>query len=51
MRDDSVGVVFHGHAHHGALQGKTAAGIPVYNASLPLLRRVRPEQPFALVEL
>ena len=46
-----VGAVFHGHAHHGALEGRTARGIPVYNASLPLLRRMRPAQPFALVEL
>ncbi|MGH2351722.1 MAG: metallophosphoesterase family protein [Chloroflexota bacterium] len=47
----AVGAVFHGHAHHGTLQGKTATGIPVYNASLPLLRRVRPDQPYALFEL
>ncbi len=31
--------VFHGHAHHGALEGRTKGGIPVYNVSLPLLRR------------
>jgi Icc-related predicted phosphoesterase len=32
-------VVFHGHAHHGSLQGKTPGGIPVYNAAQPLLRQ------------
>ncbi|HZU83121.1 MAG TPA: metallophosphoesterase [Polyangiaceae bacterium] len=33
-----VDVVFHGHAHHGTPEGKTANGIPVYNVALPLLR-------------
>lgn len=33
-----VTAVFHGHAHKGALEGKTTKGIPVYNVSLPLLR-------------
>lgn len=32
-------VVFHGHAHTGAAEGRTPTGIPVYNVSLPLLRR------------
>ena len=32
-------LVFHGHAHSGAFFGKTPAGVPVYNVSLPLLRR------------
>ena len=30
-------VVFHGHAHHGTLEGTTPKGIPVYNVSLPVL--------------
>lgn len=30
-------VVFHGHAHHGSLEGATPGGIPVYNVSMPLL--------------
>jgi Icc-related predicted phosphoesterase len=33
-----VDVVFHGHAHTGRLEGKTPAGIPVYNVALPLLQ-------------
>jgi len=32
-------VVFHGHAHTGAAEGRTPTGIPVYNVALPLLRR------------
>jgi uncharacterized protein len=37
---DTLGadVVFHGHAHHGALAADTPAGIPVYNVSMPLLQ-------------
>jgi len=30
-------VVFHGHAHHGTLEAKTPAGIPVFNVALPIL--------------
>lgn len=30
-------VVFHGHAHHGSLEGRTPGGIPVFNVSRPLL--------------
>jgi len=44
-------VVFHGHAHRGQLEGATAAGVPVYNVALPLLRRRFPEQPFRIVEV
>ena len=32
-----VDVVFHGHAHHGQPEGRTSAGAPVFNVSLPLL--------------
>jgi uncharacterized protein len=34
-----VTAVFHGHAHHGTPRGQTRRGIPVYNCSLPLLKR------------
>jgi Icc-related predicted phosphoesterase len=34
-----VDVVFHGHAHRGRLEGRTPSGVPVFNVSLPLLRR------------
>jgi Icc-related predicted phosphoesterase len=44
-----VEAVFHGHAHHGRPEGRTAHGVPVYNVSLPLLRRVQPEQPFRIL--
>lgn len=44
-------VVFHGHAHHGSLEGATRGGTPVYNVSLPLLRANDAEQAFRVVEL
>ncbi len=31
-------VIFHGHAHHGTPEGRTPAGIPVFNVAYPLLR-------------
>lgn len=40
-----VTAVFHGHAHRGTLEGRTHAGVPVYNVALPLLRKTYPEQP------
>jgi Icc-related predicted phosphoesterase len=35
-------VAFHGHAHSGTLRGNTLGGVPVFNVSLPLLRKDRP---------
>lgn len=35
-------VAFHGHAHSGTMRGTTLGGVPVFNVSLPLLRRERP---------
>lgn len=37
--------VFHGHAHRGAAEGKTQAGIPVFNVSLSLMRKSFPDRP------
>lgn len=38
-RFDFVGAVVHGHAHLGVHEGRTPRGTPVYNCSLPVLRR------------
>jgi len=47
-----VTAAFHGHAHHGAPEGKTSAGVPVYNVSIPLLRRSQPDRPpYRIVEI
>ncbi|HJU88242.1 MAG TPA: metallophosphoesterase [Gemmatimonadaceae bacterium] len=32
-------IAFHGHAHQGTFRGQTPGGVPVYNVSLPLLRK------------
>lgn len=47
-----VDVVFHGHAHHGATEGRTIGDVPVYNVSMMLLQRTYPDRPaFRVVEL
>jgi Icc-related predicted phosphoesterase len=47
-----VNAVFHGHAHRGAPEGRTATGVPVYNVAMPLLARIYPERPpYLIVEL
>jgi Icc-related predicted phosphoesterase len=46
-----VRAAFHGHAHHGRPEGRTSAGIPVYNVSLPLLRSLPEPLPFRVLEL
>jgi Icc-related predicted phosphoesterase len=46
-----VTAVFHGHAHRGQPEGRTSAGVPVYNVSLPLLTRTTPDKPFRVVEV
>jgi Icc-related predicted phosphoesterase len=43
--------IFHGHAHHGALEGKTPKGIPVYNVAMPLLRKMMDDKRFRVFEL
>jgi Icc-related predicted phosphoesterase len=50
---DSFGAqaVFHGHAHHGSLEGRTKGGVPVYNVALPLLRKHLDDRKFRVVEI
>jgi uncharacterized protein len=43
--------IFHGHAHHGTLEGRTPNGIPVYNVAMPLLRKLMDDRRFRVVEL
>lgn len=40
-----VRLALHGHAHHGSPEGKTSAGIPVYNVSVNLLKATFPDRP------
>lgn len=44
-------IVFHGHAHYGSHEGKTGKGIPVYNVSLPVMKKKSPKDGYALIEL
>lgn len=37
-----VNTVFHGHAHHGTVEGRTTNHIPVWNVAMPLLHRTNP---------
>lgn len=46
-----VSVVFHGHAHHGRLEGRTRTNVPVFNVSISLMRELAPERPFRVFEL
>src|SRR5690606_31876517 len=47
-----VCAAFHGHAHHGVAEGKTASGCSVYNVSIPVLKEVFPDSPaFRLITI
>jgi Icc-related predicted phosphoesterase len=47
-----VDAVLHGHAHHGSPEGRTSGQVPVYNVSMPLLRRHFPDRPaFRILEV
>jgi Icc-related predicted phosphoesterase len=41
----------HGHAHHGALEGKTTGGVPVYNVAMTLLMGRTPPVPYRLFDV
>lgn len=48
----SVAFALHGHAHNGQVEGRTSSNIPVYNVSMPLLKKHFPDQPpFRLLEI
>ena len=47
-----VSLVVHGHAHRGRHEGRTKNDVPVYNVSIPLLRRTFPGRaPFLVLEV
>ena len=47
-----ISAVLHGHAHHGAAEGRTKTGVPVYNVSINLLQRLDPDGwPVRVLEL
>lgn len=46
-----VSAIFHGHAHHGQPEGRTAADVPVFNVSASLMRQLFSDRPFRLVDI
>jgi len=46
-----ISAVVHGHAHHGAAEGRTRTNVPVYNVSASLMREHFPDRPFRLIEV
>lgn len=46
-----VTAVFHGHAHHGHPEGRTARDVPVFNVSMSLMREVFPDRPFRVFDV
>lgn len=47
-----VAAVFHGHAHAGQPEGRTASGVAVYNVAAPVLQRSFPDHPpFRIIEI
>jgi Icc-related predicted phosphoesterase len=46
----NVLAAFHGHAHVGAIEGKTPGGVRVFNVSKPLLVKAGYKCPFFVFE-
>lgn len=44
-------LIIHGHAHHGAAEGRTTGGIPVYNVALPILMAQTPPAVYRLFDV
>ncbi len=44
-------LIVHGHAHHGSLNGKTPAGIPVHNVAITLLQSQEPATAYRVFEI
>lgn len=44
-------LIVHGHAHHGALSGKTTGGIPVHNVAITLLQAQQPSAAYKIFDI
>jgi Icc-related predicted phosphoesterase len=44
-------LAFHGHAHHGAPDGKTVGGVPVHNVAMQLNLQRDPTRPYRIFEV
>lgn len=46
-----VNLIVHGHAHHGQAEGRTTAGVPVYNVAMSLLMSRNGGQPYRIFDV
>jgi hypothetical protein len=44
-------LILHGHAHHGKLDGRTTAGIPVHDVAITLLESQSPPDVYRVFEV
>jgi Icc-related predicted phosphoesterase len=44
-------MVLHGHAHHGQMEGRTTAGIPVLNVAITLLQAQQPASAYRVFDI
>jgi Icc-related predicted phosphoesterase len=44
-------LVVHGHAHNGKMEGKTTAGVPVYNVAITLLQSQQPSAVYRVFDV
>jgi Icc-related predicted phosphoesterase len=44
-------LIVHGHAHHGTMDGKTTAGIPVHNVAITLLQSHDPKAAYRVFDI
>jgi uncharacterized protein len=44
-------LVFHGHAHHGKPEGRTTAGVAVYNVAISLLQAQQPSSVYRIFDI
>lgn len=44
-------LVVHGHAHHGKIEGRTTAGVPVHNVAISLLQAQKPPSLYKIFDL
>ncbi|HUE52761.1 MAG TPA: metallophosphoesterase [Terriglobales bacterium] len=44
-------MVLHGHAHHGQMEGRTTAGIPVHNVAITLLQAQQPASAYRVFDI
>jgi hypothetical protein len=44
-------LIVHGHAHHGCMNGKTTAGIPVHNVAITLLQSQQPSAAYRVFDV